>query len=218
MSVSLRLTAGSVCRATQTTCLKLDAELIVPLELAAIFDNRYYRVASWIGILLLASATALVAVRGNWVGATVLTVYLAASFAFVAWERRLPSLFDTLFVLAAIINAAGWVWNLYNPVWGFDEFAHFFTTFAGTLSIGYLLLYELRDHYRQHPTHYVIVVTSIGVTLGAWWEVLEWLFMKQLVDPVGDIIVDSVGAVLAALLSLLVLKKGRIREDEVTET
>ena len=112
-----------------------------------------------------------------------------------------------LFVAAAIVNAAGWVWNLYTRVWVYEEFAHFYTTFAATLSLGYLSLYVMRDHFREHRWHFVMVVTSFGVTLGAWWEVVEWIILKKLTDPVGDIVVDSLGAILAAFLALWTLNK-----------
>lgn len=175
-------------------------------------DSPYYRIASWIGIVLIAVATVAVAFRGDWTGVALLAAFLLASVAFVLFEDRLPALFDALFVSAAIVNAAGWVWDLYTQVWGYDEFAHFYTTFAATLSLGYLVLYAMREHFRQHPGHFLIVVTSFGVTLGAWWEVVELIILKKLTDPVGDIVVDSLGAMLAAWLSLWALGKEGAQE------
>jgi hypothetical protein len=171
------------------------------------FDSGHYRTASWVGIALLAVATAVVIFRGDWTGVALLAAFLVASIAFLVFEDNLPTLFDALFVSAAIINAAGWVWNLYTRVWGYDEFAHFYTTFAATLSLGYLTFFVMRKYFRQHPGHFLVVVTSFGVTLGAWWEVVEWIILKKLTDPVGDIVVDSIGAVLAAFLALWVLRK-----------
>ena len=130
-------------------------------------EGQIFRIVSYIGIALLALATLIVLVRGDWSGVALLGVFLVASILFVGFEDRLPALFDTLFVLAAIINAAGWVWGLYQPVFGYDEVAHFFTTFAVTLAVGYLLLFVMREHFRDHRLHYVVVVTSFGVTLGA---------------------------------------------------
>lgn len=169
-------------------------------------DSATYKTTGWIGIALLVVATIYVAaVQRDWTGAALLGVFLLASVLFVGFEDRLPALFDALFVSAAIINAVGWVWGLYKQVWGYDEFAHFYTTFAATLSLGYLTFYVMRRHFREHSAHFVIVVTSFGVTLGAWWEVFELIILKKLTDPVGDIVVDSLGALLAGLLALWTL-------------
>lgn len=170
-------------------------------------DSRKFRIISYIGIILLGLAALVVLIRGDWWGAALLGAFLLASVLFVAFEDKLPALFDTLFVVAAIINAAGWVWGLYKSVWGYDEIAHFFTTFAVTLAVGYLVLYVMREHFRQHRLHYIVVVTSFGVTLGAWWEVIEFFLLKELNDPVGDIIVDSLGALTAGALAAWALTR-----------
>ena len=172
-------------------------------------DEPKFRIASWIGISLLAVAVAVVALRGDWTGVALLAAFLASCLAFLLLEDRLPALFDTLFVSAAMLNAGGWVWNLYTEVWGYDELAHFYTTFAVTLSFGYLAFEAMSDQFTKHYGRYVWVITSFGVTLGAWWEVVEWVAMKRLLDPVNDIVMDSLGALLAALLSVWVLRKRR---------
>lgn len=177
-------------------------------------DSRAFRNISYIGIGLLALATVVVLVRSDWLGAALLGAFLLFSILFVAFESKLPALFDTLFVAAAIINAAGWVWGLYRPVWGYDEVAHFFTTFAVTLAIGYLTLYVVREHFRTHRLHYVAVVASFGVTLGAWWEVVEFFLLRKLHDPVGDIIVDSFGALLAGGIAAWTLTTEIAHPDE----
>ena len=119
----------------------------------------------------------------------------------------MPSLFDALFVVAAIMNGAGWVWHIYKPVWGYDELAHFTTVFAVTLSLGYLSFYAMRRHFSSHRWHFALVVTCFGVTLGAWWEVAEWLVLRDLVDPVGDLIADSLGPMAAAGVAVWALGK-----------
>jgi len=54
------------------------------------------------------------------------------------------------------------------------------------------------------------LLASLGIAIGALWEVIEWLadfvVPKQIVsglfDTITDIILDSAGALLAALLNL----------------
>jgi hypothetical protein len=175
--------------------------------------NNAFKIIAWIGIVALGVALVFVVMQGDWSGVALLAAFLLASVLFVAFENRLPALFDALFVLAAIVNAAGWVWNLYKPVWGYDEFAHFYTTFAVTLSLGYLSFYAMRQHFREHRWHYVMVVASFGVTLGAWWEVVEWLILKELTDPVADIVVDSLGAFLAAGVAVWALQEETVAPE-----
>jgi hypothetical protein len=162
-------------------------------------ESKAYVAAAWIGIVLLAVACILVLGNGNWFGGSLLAVFLLASVAFVVGDEDLPGLFDLLFVAAAIINAAGWVWDLYRRIPGYDEAAHFYTSFAVTLSLSYLVYRRVREPFREHRLHFVLVIASFGISLGAFWEIFELLVLKELLNPVVDIIMDSLGAVLAGI-------------------
>jgi hypothetical protein len=169
-----------------------------------------YRTAAWIGQALLTVAAAVVLFQGQWLPGITLIGFLVASLLFVAFQRKLPTLFDLLFVLAALINAGGWAWDLYNQPGPYDEIAHFYTIFAITLAAGYLLYAELIESFDTHRTLFVITVASLGIALGALWEIAEWLadfvIAKQIVsglpDTITDMMLDSGGALLAALLNL----------------
>ncbi len=106
-------------------------------------------------------------------------------------------MFDLLFVVAALLNAVGWTWQAYTGIPGYDEFAHFFTSFTVTLSLGFLVYRSVREPFRQHRLHFVLVIASFGISLGAFWEIFEWAILRELINPVVDIIMDSLGAVLA---------------------
>lgn len=149
--------------------------------------------------MLLAAALITVTFRGDWWGALLLAVFLFASIAFVLFEDRLPTLFDLLFVVAALLNGAGWVWGLYRQVAGYDEFTHFFTSFAVTLSLGFLVFRAVQAPFRDHRILFFLVMASFGITLGAFWEVFEWTILTSLPNPVVDIIMDSLGALLAGV-------------------
>lgn len=169
-----------------------------------------YRKIAWGGVALIAVGVLVVAVRGDWWAAASLAGFLAISYGFVAWERKLPELFDLVFVITALINAGGWAWDLYNKPGPYDEIAHFFTIFAITLSAGYLLYDELMESFFEHRILLVVAIASLGIALGALWEVAEWLadfvlpqqIVSGLTDTITDIMLDSAGAVLAALLNL----------------
>lgn len=162
-------------------------------------DNRAYTTAAWAGIVLLTVALAVVALRGSWLGALLLTAFLIASITFVLLEDRLPAVFNLLFVIAALLNAAGWVWEFYGRIPGYDEIAHFFTAFAVTLALGYPVLRTLISAGAGgRQTFFFLVVASFGVTLGAFWEIFEWAVGIPEVNPVVDITMNSLGAITAS--------------------
>jgi hypothetical protein len=169
-----------------------------------------YRAIAWLLQGLLAIAIAVMLFQANWLAAAALSGFLIVSFLFVKLERKLPSLFDLIFMVAALINAGGWAWDLYNKPGPYDEIAHFFTMFAITLAFGFLLYRELMESFYDHPLMFVLTIASLGIAIGALWEVVEWLadfvtpkqIVSGLFDTITDIILDSAGAVLAALLNL----------------
>jgi hypothetical protein len=169
-----------------------------------------YRKIAWVALALLAVAVVVVAVQGDWWAAGSLAGFLAISYGFIAWERKLPELFDLIFVITALINAGGWAWDLYNKPGPYDEIAHFFTIFAITLSLGYMFYDELMESFFDHRIRFVLTIASLGIAIGATWEVIEWLadfvipmqIVSGLTDTITDIMLDGAGALLAALLNL----------------
>jgi hypothetical protein len=173
-------------------------------------DWKGYRILAWVLQGLLAIAIVVVLIQGKWIPAATLAGFLVISFLFVKLERKLPTLFDLVFMVAALINAGGWTWDLYNKPGPYDEIAHFFTIFAMTLAFGLLLYRELMESFYSHRLMFVLTIASLGIAIGALWEVVEWLadfvtpkqIVSGLFDTITDIILDSAGAVLAALVNL----------------
>jgi len=167
-------------------------------------DWRGYRVAAWVGQFLLAVATAYEMAKGNWMGAIALASFLIASFIFVISDRRLPALFDFLFVLAALINAGGWVWELFYMPGPYDEITHAFTTFSVTLALSFLFYSPMLPLFREHRWLYLLTIASFGISIGALWEIFEWLtqVINSLNDTIVDLVMDTLGACVAAGMSL----------------
>src|SRR4051794_31281867 len=173
-------------------------------------DWKGDRELAWALQGLLAIAIVVVLIQGEWLPAAALAGFLVVSFLFVKLDRKLPNVFDLIFMIAALINAGGWAWDLYNQPGPYDEIAHFFTVFAITLAFGFLLYRELMESFYDHPILFVLTIASLGLALGALWETIEWLsdfvIPKQIVsglfDTETDLILDGVGALLAALLNL----------------
>jgi hypothetical protein len=53
-------------------------------------------------------------------------------------------------------------------------------------------------------------VFTLGVTVGAYWEIFEWFFVGKytMVDTISDLLVDSGGALAAALVALGLRRSG----------
>jgi uncharacterized membrane protein YjdF len=176
-----------------------------------------YRTLAWVLQGLLAIAIALMLIQGKWLPALTLGGFLLVSFLFVKLEHKLPTVFDLIFMIAALINAGGWAWDLYNQPGPYDEIAHFFTVFAITLAFGFLLYRELMESFYKRRWLFVLTIASLGIAIGALWEVGEWLadfvVAKQIVsglfDTETDLILDCAGALLAALLNLYGLNELR---------
>jgi len=119
-----------------------------------------------------------------------------------------------LFVLAALLNAGGWVWGLFYLPGPYDEITHAFTIFSITLALSLLVYGSLLTSFRHHRLLYVLTIASFGIAMGAVWEVTEWLAGKilpsevigRLDDTIMDLVMDTLGAGLAALLSLWALQ------------
>lgn len=183
-----------------------------------------YRTAAWVGQALLAIAIVVVAIRGQWTAAASLAGFLFVAFLFVKFEDKLhlPTLFDLLFVIAALINAGGWAWDLYNKPGLYDEIAHFYTMFAITLAFGFIFYSELMEGFSSHRVIFVLTIASLGIALGALWEVAEWLadfvtpkqIVSGLTDTITDIILDSGGALLAALLNVWGLHERSLADEQ----
>lgn len=176
---------------------------------------RGYRQAAWLGQALLTIAVIVAAMQGNWLNAIALGCFLIASFVFVIRDDRLPTLFDFLFVLAALLNAAGWVWGLFGMPGPYDEIVHAFTTFAITLAVSFLVYQRMLTIFRQHKILYLLTIASFGIAIGGLWEIAEWSagkilaieVIESLDDTIMDLVMDTLGAIVAAFVSLWALRE-----------
>ncbi|MEA5602334.1 hypothetical protein [Nostoc sp. UHCC 0252] len=191
-----------------------------------ILNWKGYRIIAWIGQALLTIFVIAAAVQGKWSNALGLAVFLVISFIFVIRDDKLPTLFDFLFVLAALLNATGWVWNLFGMPGPYDEIVHAYTTSAITLALSFLVYGSMLNIFRNHTLLYLVTITSFGIAIGALWEVIEWSagkilstqVIESLDDTIIDLVMDTLGAGLAALISLWALQKWTSRNTNTTNS
>jgi hypothetical protein len=115
-----------------------------------------------------------------------------------------------LLAIALAVNIAGYVWNLYQQFWWFDEVLHGYTIFAITLALGVWLYGTVFTGYHSHALLLVLAIASTGIAIGALWEIAEWAYDQMVQgnvilgkrDTIIDLVVDSIGALAAGALCL----------------
>ena len=122
-------------------------------------------------------------------------------------------------------NAGGWVWGWFYLPGPYDEIVHGFTTFSITLALSFLVYGSMLNVFREHRVLFVLAIASFGISIakrccvrvasrteaqsGALWEVFEWVtgVINDLDDTITDLIMDTLGATTAAVLSLWALQE-----------
>lgn len=166
-----------------------------------------YRVATWVGQFILALAVVIEMTQGNWKGVMALAAFLVASFAFALRDEQMPTIFNFLFVLAALLNAVGWVGQLFDTPSLYVAINHAFTNFSITLTVSFLLYNSIMATFYNQRLLYILTIACFGIAVGAVWEILEWFVQvdSSLNDTIIDLLMDSVAAFVAALVSLRAL-------------
>lgn len=155
-------------------------------------------------------------------GAFISMAFLLISMLLYAYKRRFFLITDAFFVVICILNGLGWIFGLYETVWWYDEAAHFLTPVVLTYALGKIYHYTFPAQITSYTFLSFIIVTSFGISIGAVWEIAEWLaklvFPDQvtmsLEDTIMDLVFDSLGALLGAAVSIYMLRdaKGTVKK------
>ncbi len=171
------------------------------LLIYAIFNNFIF--ANWFNLFL-----------------SVLTLFLIYLPLLITkhFEIYIPPKFQlalVLFIYASLYLGA--VKNFYIDIFWWDKVIH---TFSGIILgiIGFILLYYLNQQEDiklvMSPIAIALFSFTFAVTLGALWEIYEYImstyfgFNMQpfgLTDTIWDLIVDSIGALIASLSGYIYL-------------
>lgn len=118
-------------------------------------------------------------------------------------------------MLAALLNAGGLVLGLFYQPGLYDEIVYAFTTFAVTLALSFLAYSSMLTIFHNPKLLYLLTITSFGIAIDALWEVAEWTAgivlsteaIESLNDTIIDLIMDSLGAAIAAITGLWTLQE-----------
>lgn len=113
-----------------------------------------------------------------------------------------------LIVLCTLLNGAGFLWDIFEPVPLYDEIAHVITPFT-LVAITAELVYRAGgdDEFFDTPLHAVVTGSVIGLVGATGWEgieiLLDYLFPAAsidhaLPDTIFDIVLGVFGGALGA--------------------
>ena len=140
----------------------------------------------------------------------------------LARVAQLPRLYDLAVILAMTLTGWGEALGLYDAIAWYDNVVHFIVPLL-TSQVLYLCLarIEVLPDLREEtlPRHHAgiwIVTFALGVAVGGLWEIFEFasdgLLGSELQlgndDTVGDLIADSLGAMVGASMLVAWTKYG----------
>ncbi len=116
-----------------------------------------------------------------------------------------------LLVFCTLLNAAGFIWDIFEPVPMYDEIAHVVTPFI-LVAITAEIIYRFGgdDEFFDTPRHAIITGTVIGLVGATAWEgieiVLDILFPEAsidhaLPDTIFDIVLGVIGGAAGAYVA-----------------
>ena len=167
-----------------------------------------YRPVLLILRIVLCLLLAALIVLGDLTAALIVAVFLVLSFAHLLRRDRRPAIFDVLFALAALAGALGYTLDLFGEIVPYDELTHAFTTFS--VSLAFYFLFYGGAVPEQRAVALATSVFTLSVSVGAYWEIFEWFFVGHytMADTINDLLVDSAGALAAALVALALRRRG----------
>lgn len=116
--------------------------------------------------------------------------------------------------IALAANVAGYVFHLWDkPLW-YDEVVHGYTMFSITFLLA-LTWYRFVAEQPGRDLRIILAIAALGVAIGALWEVWEWgrdqIVERNIIlgkyDTIIDLVMDTLGSLVAALLSRYVVRK-----------
>lgn len=160
-----------------------------------------------LNIALLIGALALSArelLHGGWTTALAWAACAAVAIVVHLFRDKLPPFFGLMLTSAALVNAAGYVFNLWHQQTLFDESVHAFTTFAVMGAAGWFWL----PATHRPSTRFFLWFGVAGVLAGVAWEIFEWAIgiIGDLRDTLIDLVMDSLGLAAAGFLLVLITR------------
>jgi hypothetical protein len=113
----------------------------------------------------------------------------------------MPRKYIVLLILFCIaLNAAGFLWKLFEPVLFYDEVAHFITPFTLVLVLAEIIYRSGGDdEFFSTPTRAIVTGSVIGLLGAVGWEGVE-VVMSLMGMSVSNALLDSIFDVVLGIL------------------
>ncbi|HEV2146230.1 MAG TPA: hypothetical protein VGR37_02315 [Longimicrobiaceae bacterium] len=117
--------------------------------------------------------------------------------------------------VAIAANAAGYFLNWFGQIPWYDDVVHGYTIFALTLVLALYMYGASLTGAADHGFLLVLTVASVGLAVGALWEVAEWAYDQWFArsnailgkrDTILDLVWDSIGALVAGVIAAAMAK------------
>ncbi len=137
------------------------------------------------------------------------------------YKITIPWILELLIFLALFLHVAGGVFGLYGKFEWWDTMTHFVSTFMLAV-VGLTVIYLMHvywDGLKMDIRAIMVFTVFIGAFLGGVWEILEWSADQMfgtseqhgLDDTMKDLVMDLVGAMIAAMLGAKWILDGTLR-------
>ena len=190
------------------------------------FERRINRIELIAAAILQVSIAAIsvgALIEGMWLVAFSGTLILLLTFAPAMIERRLRLPLPVEFTLLTCIVlfasfVLGEVEDFYERIWWWDLALHGTSALLAGF-IGFLAVYvfHMTHRIRIKPLHVAAFTFGFAVTFGTLWEIFEFLMdwytgtnmqKSGLVDTMTDLIINAIGALIAAVTGFLYVRNG----------
>lgn len=192
-----------------------------------LFQNRWsYRIQAVAAVLLQLAIFILVIIllfKSVWLSAFAGAVIFALTFVPAIFERQLSvhlpiefTLLTTVFLYASF--ALGEVRDFYTRFWWWDLMLHSLSSLTiGIMGFLGIYVFHMTHRVQMAPIYIASMTLCLTVTMGTLWELFEfsmdWFFnvnmqKSGLVDTMTDLMVNILGALIAAVLGYWYVRDG----------
>ncbi|MBT5923682.1 MAG: hypothetical protein HOH29_08100 [Cellvibrionales bacterium] len=192
-------------------------------EFLSVWSYRIQAITSAVLQLAIAVLVIILLLKGVWISAFAGAMIFALTFVPAFFERQLSvhlpiefTLLTTVFLYASF--ALGEVRDFYTRFWWWDLMLHSLSSLTiGIMAFLAIYVFHMTRRVQMTPIYIASMTFCLTVTMGTLWELfefsLDWFFQftmqkSGLIDTMTDLMVDVIGAFIAAILGYLYVRNG----------
>jgi hypothetical protein len=192
-------------------------------EFLSVWSYRIQAITSAVLQLAIAVLVIILLLKGVWISAFAGAMIFALTFVPAFFERQLSvhlpiefTLLTTVFLYASF--ALGEVRDFYTRFWWWDLMLHSLSSLTiGIMGFLAIYVFHMTRRVQMAPIYIASMTFCLTVTMGTLWELfefsLDWFFQftmqkSGLIDTMTDLMVDVIGAFIAAILGYLYVRNG----------